>query len=214
MELARIASLDPFLCVLQRGRPIKTLPEGFTDQGARGGMRPTLTLMGVGDELDALFPRDTLQEHPVGSASIEGPFYEHVPLRDARKLLSFGAILGKSIIVEVRPDVSHPGDVTRGSGSTLSGPEARGLSGLGAEVVAPGSFGGPNCADGRASLSSKIPGGSGARADAMCDNSSAIALSRRGTCRSSSPSKWRSIRRTSRTYASICGSVHWYSLEI
>jgi hypothetical protein len=78
--------------------------------------------MGVGNELDALFPRDTLQEHPVGGASVEGPFYEHVPLRNARKLLSFRAILGKSTIVEVHPDVSHPGDVTRGVGVNPLGP--------------------------------------------------------------------------------------------
>jgi hypothetical protein len=31
VELARLASLDPFLGVLQRGWLVKTLSEGFTD---------------------------------------------------------------------------------------------------------------------------------------------------------------------------------------
>jgi hypothetical protein len=32
MELARLASPNPFLGVLQRGWPVKTLSEGFIDQ--------------------------------------------------------------------------------------------------------------------------------------------------------------------------------------
>jgi hypothetical protein len=85
-------------------------------------MCPTLTFMSVGNELDALFPRNTLQEYPVDGPLVEGPFYEHVLLRDTRKLLSFCATLRKSIIVEICPDVSHPGDVTRGVGVDPLGP--------------------------------------------------------------------------------------------
>lgn len=75
MKLARLATLDPVLGVLQRGRPVKTLTKGFTDQGARGRVGPALSLVGVGDELDALLSRDTLQEDSIGSGPVEGPFY-------------------------------------------------------------------------------------------------------------------------------------------
>jgi hypothetical protein len=88
-------------------------------------MGPTLTLMGVGYELDALLPRNTLQEYPIGGTPVEGPFYEHVPLGDARELLSFCAILRKSIFVEIRPDVSHPNDLTRGVGVDPLGPRVQ-----------------------------------------------------------------------------------------
>jgi hypothetical protein len=142
-------------------------------------MGPTLTLMSVGDELDALLPRNTLQEYPVGGTPVEGPFYEHVSLRDTRELLSFCVILRKSIIIEIRPNVSQPNDLTRGVGVDPLGPRGPRV-GVGAEAVASGSLGGSTRADGCASLSSKVPGGSGAHADVMRDNSSATALSRRG----------------------------------
>jgi hypothetical protein len=85
-------------------------------------MGPTLTLMGFGYELDALLSRNTLQEYPIGGMLVEGPFYEDVPLGDARELLSFCAILRKSIAVEIRQDVSHPTDLTRGVGVDPLGP--------------------------------------------------------------------------------------------
>ena len=85
-------------------------------------MGPTLTLMSVSNGLDTLFPRNTLQKYPVGGPPVEGPFYEHVPLRDTRKLLNFCAILRKSIIVEICLDVRHPGDLTRGVGIDPLGP--------------------------------------------------------------------------------------------
>jgi hypothetical protein len=96
-------------------------------------MGPALTLMGVGYELDALLSRNTLQEYPVGGTPVEGPFYEDVPLRDARELFSFCAILRKSIAVKIRPDIGHPHDLTRGVGVNPLGPRgarvARGQGG-------------------------------------------------------------------------------------
>jgi hypothetical protein len=86
-------------------------------------MGPTLTLMSVSDELDAFLPRNTLQDYPIGGTPVEGPLCEHVSLRDTRELLSFCAILRKSIFVEIRPDVSHPNDLTRGVGVDPLGPQ-------------------------------------------------------------------------------------------
>jgi hypothetical protein len=69
--------------------------------------------MGVSYELDALLSRNALQEYPVGGTPVEGPLYKDVPLRDTRELFSFCVVLGKSITIEIRPDVGHPRDLTR-----------------------------------------------------------------------------------------------------
>jgi hypothetical protein len=85
-------------------------------------MGSALTLMGVGYELDALLSRNALQEYPVGGTPVEGPLYEDVPLGDARELFSFRAFLRKSIAIEIRSDVGHPHDLTRGVGVDPLGP--------------------------------------------------------------------------------------------
>jgi hypothetical protein len=116
-----------------------------------------------------------------------------------RELFGFGAILRKSVIVEVCPDVGHPGDLTWGVGVDPLGPRGLWLArrqGGGRGVRHPR---GVRVLRRLREIFFKGPWGSGARADAMRDKSSATALSRLGTCRSSSPSKWRSMRRTSWT---------------
>ncbi len=75
MELASLASPDAALGILESGWPVKALPKSFIDQNTRGRVGPAFSLMGVGDELDALLPRDTLQEDSVGTAPVEGPLY-------------------------------------------------------------------------------------------------------------------------------------------
>jgi hypothetical protein len=42
MELTRFAGPYQLSCILERCRPVKTMPEGFTDQ--RAGLRMTSTL--------------------------------------------------------------------------------------------------------------------------------------------------------------------------
>jgi hypothetical protein len=50
--------------------------------------------MDIGEKLDALFPRNALQEDSVSRAPIEGPFHQHVALGDAPDAFTPFAVLG------------------------------------------------------------------------------------------------------------------------
>ena len=57
-------------------------------------MGSALAFMDIGKKLDALFPRNALQEDSVSRAPIEGPFYQHVALGDALDAFTPFAVLG------------------------------------------------------------------------------------------------------------------------
>src|SRR5512139_2208423 len=94
VELTRSASPDQVDRIIERRRPIKTLTKGFANQGARGGVGSAFAFMDIGKKLDALFPRDALQEDSVSRAPIEGPFHQHVALGDALDAFTPFAVLG------------------------------------------------------------------------------------------------------------------------
>ena len=58
-------------------------------------MRYTLSLVDLGQELETLFPSDAFHEHSVGAASVECPFHQHLPFRDAGNALAFLTLLGQ-----------------------------------------------------------------------------------------------------------------------
>src|SRR5512142_945073 len=94
VELTRPASPDQVDCIIEGCRPIESLSKGLANQGARGGMGSALTFMDIGKKLDALFPRNALQEDSVSRAPIEGPFHQHVALVDALDAFTPFAVLG------------------------------------------------------------------------------------------------------------------------
>src|SRR5512145_2966726 len=83
VELTRPASPDQVHCIIEGCWPIESLSKGLANQGARGGMGSALTFMDIGKKLNALFPRNALQEDSVSRAPIETPFYHHVALGNA-----------------------------------------------------------------------------------------------------------------------------------
>lgn len=59
-------------------------------------MSSALAFMDIGEELDAMIPRNAREEDSVGTASIEGPLHQHVPFGDACDSLAPFSVLGKS----------------------------------------------------------------------------------------------------------------------
>ena len=57
-------------------------------------MGSAFAFMDIGEKLDALFPRNALQEDSISRAPIEGPFYQHVAFGDAMDAFTPFAVLG------------------------------------------------------------------------------------------------------------------------
>ena len=64
-QLARLAALNQFGCILEGCWPIETLPKGLPDQRAGGRVTPALALVDVGEKLAAFFSRDAPEKDPV-----------------------------------------------------------------------------------------------------------------------------------------------------
>lgn len=94
VELTRSASLDQVDRIIESCWPKETLTKGFANQGARGGVGSAFAFMDISKKLDALFPRNALQEDSVSRAPIEGPFYQHVAFGDALDAFTSFAVLG------------------------------------------------------------------------------------------------------------------------
>jgi hypothetical protein len=59
MKLARVIGLYQVDDVLEGGRPVKSMPKGFTDQRAGRCMIPTLASMDLCEHLAAFHPANT-----------------------------------------------------------------------------------------------------------------------------------------------------------
>ena len=94
VELTRSTLPDQVDRIIESCRPIETLAKGFANKSARGGVGSALAFMDIGKKLDALFPRNALQEDSVSRAPIEGPFYQHVAFGDALDAFTPFAVLG------------------------------------------------------------------------------------------------------------------------
>src|SRR5512143_2452279 len=93
VELTRSASPNQVDRVIEGSRPIESLTKGLANQGARGRMGSALAFMDIGKKLNALFPRNALQEDSVSRAPIEGPFYQHVAFGNALDAFTPFAVL-------------------------------------------------------------------------------------------------------------------------
>jgi hypothetical protein len=70
VELARLAPLHQLAGIQEGCRPVKTLPEGFTDQTAVRGMIPTHTLVDIREQFAPLFPTNTPKKDTVGASAV------------------------------------------------------------------------------------------------------------------------------------------------
>ena len=96
-------------------------------------MTSALTLMDVNENLVALLPKNALEEHTIGTASVEVPFHQHIPSCLSGNALRRSVIIGKGVIFQVSSDLM---DLCLGGClSMISHPCYRGYHGHLAESV-------------------------------------------------------------------------------
>ena len=67
-----------------------------------------LSLVDISKDLAAFLPGYALEEHTIGAASVEVPFYHHVSLSLTGDALCLCILIGKDIVLEIAPDLVNP----------------------------------------------------------------------------------------------------------
>jgi hypothetical protein len=106
-ELAISAFLHDFHCIIHRGRPVKSVPKGFTNDRAPWWVWSTYTLVYIFQQLYAFFSRDTFHHHPISTMLIQHPINQMIHSRLACNALNFSVIIWWRLIVQVCPNRAH-----------------------------------------------------------------------------------------------------------
>jgi hypothetical protein len=93
VELAISTFLYDFHCVILHSRPVKSVPEGFTDDRVPKRVRSAYTPVYILQQLYALFSGDALHHHPVGTLMKQYSINQMVHYGLACDALDFSVII-------------------------------------------------------------------------------------------------------------------------
>jgi hypothetical protein len=108
VELAISTFLYDFHCVILHSRPVKSVPEGFTDDRAPRRVRSAYTPMYILQQLFAFFFGDALHHHPAGTLTKQYPINQMVHSELACDALDFSVIIQWWLIVQICLNWAHP----------------------------------------------------------------------------------------------------------